>query len=533
MALKLGADFRSRMQEEAQKRNTRCNGDFVESSDAFGRFCEEALALSNEGRMRGVVNDDPKQMVLAEWPNYRRIPGKHPQVTLEDVSLRDLAAQTVVDRRTGEPVGELFIEQLMNPGRTSNEHYTRFRTRFLETGEVSAVDWSMFTGITGPFLFNEVMRGFEHEQFVFTKMCGTYPTQYIAGERYPGVSQPIQGDVLGLDRAQLATSPTAAQGMEDLLLKRPGKEFARATMGENYLDLPETQLRGLILDVDRTAIYTDRTALIASNAQNVGETLGKHKELRGLRLLCGLDTQTQYKEKYAWDTNGSINLDVWQSAAAANGGSYQLSSVAPTRKFPFINDVPSNPLDTWETFKESDFYFQQIVDPNDGWPLTITSQDIFAPWSQRFDIPRITQAYQVYMVAQGLATGSAFGNGSIMTASPNPVNTLGKINPQCSRLLSQVMLMAPGTYAAGGTGGKKDPEHIWFTGDFKKAFKYMENWPIKVIQRPPLSEAEFLQDVVLGYRADERGRWYPFDPRVVQRNNYVSQTAPTNPVTGE
>ena len=87
--------------------------------------------------------------------------------------------------------------------------------------------------------------------------------------------------------------------------------------------------------------------------------------------------------------------------------------------------------------------------------------------------------------------------------------------------------------AAAGAGGKVDPEHVWWTGDFKSAFRYMENWPLKVIQRPPLSEAEFLQDVVMGYRADERGRWYCFDPRKVQRNNFVNQTSPTNPVAGE
>ena len=49
----------------------------------------------------------------------------------------------------------------------------------------------MFMGITGPLLFNAVMQGYEAEEFTFTKLAGTYPTQFIAGERYPGVSQPV------------------------------------------------------------------------------------------------------------------------------------------------------------------------------------------------------------------------------------------------------------------------------------------------------------------------------------------------------
>ena len=525
MALKLGRDFRCRMQEEAHGRNQPCNGDFVNRSEKFGRFMEEALALSSEGTESGI--EDAASGVPASWPKLRRIEGKQPQITMEDISIRDLAAETVIDRRTGEPVGELFIERLMNPGRTSNDEYRRFRSRFTETGEVSAIDWTMFAGITGPFLYNEVMRGYDHEQFVFTRMAGTYPTQFITGERFPGVSQPITNDVLGLD-----TASSAAQGQEDLLLKRPGKEFAHTTdMGENYLDLPETQPRGLIVDMDRTAIYADRTGLVAKRAQDVGELLGKHKEMRGIRLLCGIDTATPYKEKYKWDAGGAVQIDAWQSASGANGYSYQLALTQASRKFPFINDVPSNPLDSWETFKQSDFFFSKVPDPNDGWPLTLKGQDVLAPYSQRFDIPRITQAYQVYMIAGGVA--NAFGKGSIMTASPNPVNTMGSINAQISRLLSQIMLMATSTYAAAGANGKVDPEHVWFTGDFKEAIKYMENWPIKVIQRPPLSEAEFLQDVVLGYRADERGRWAWFDPRRLQRNNFVSQTAPTNAVVGE
>src|SRR5208283_1545678 len=66
---------------------------------------------------------------LAELQTHsRQTPGSHAQ----DISIRDLAAETVVDRLTGEPVGELYIERLMNPGRTSAEEFTRHRTRFLE-----------------------------------------------------------------------------------------------------------------------------------------------------------------------------------------------------------------------------------------------------------------------------------------------------------------------------------------------------------------------------------------------------------------
>ena len=45
----------------------------------------------------------------------------------------------------------------------------------------------------------------------------------------------------------------------------------------------------------------------------------------------------------------------------------------------------------------------------------------------------------------------------------------------------------------------------WFVGDFRRAFAYMENWPITVTQAPVGSEAEFNNDIVLRFKASERG----------------------------
>jgi len=57
----------------------------------------------------------------------------------------------------------------------------------------------------------------------------------------------------------------------------------------------------------------------------------------------------------------------------------------------------------------------------------------------------------------------------------------------------------------------------WFIGDFSKAFAYMENWPITVTQSPPGSEAEFTQDILVRFKASERGTPAVLDPRYVVR----------------
>ena len=46
----------------------------------------------------------------------------------------------------------------------------------------------------------------------------------------------------------------------------------------------------------------------------------------------------------------------------------------------------------------------------------------------------------------------------------------------------------------------------------------MENWPITVVQAPINSEAEFTQDIVVRFKASERGTAAILEPRKFQRN---------------
>lgn len=52
-------------------------------------------------------------------------------------------------------------------------------------------------------------------------------------------------------------------------------------------------------------------------------------------------------------------------------------------------------------------------------------------------------------------------------------------------------------------------------GDFQKAFAYMENWPITVAQSPQNSEADFNSDILVRFKASERGAAAVINPRYV------------------
>jgi hypothetical protein len=46
----------------------------------------------------------------------------------------------------------------------------------------------------------------------------------------------------------------------------------------------------------------------------------------------------------------------------------------------------------------------------------------------------------------------------------------------------------------------------------------MENWPITVVQSPANSDAEFTQDIVVRFKASERGAAAVLNPRYVVRS---------------
>jgi hypothetical protein len=100
------------------------------------------------------------------------------------------------------------------------------------------------------------------------------------------------------------------------------------------------------------------------------------------------------------------------------------------------------------------------------------------------------------------ASSISYEEGMTSSAIRNP---FAKYRLVSSRLAYQ-QLQAQGT---------TNPEKIWFIGNFRKAFAYMENWGITVTKSLPGSESDFAQDVVVRFKASERGTPAVLDPRYV------------------
>ncbi len=248
----------------------------------------------------------------------------------------------------------------------------------------------------------------------------------------------------------------------------PGMPFPHLGFGEDYIETPATTKRGYIVPVTKEAVFFDRTNLILRRASEVGELLGLNKEKRLLDMVIGATNN------YNW--------------RGTSYNTYQDTS-------PWVNQLASNELVDWTNVDAAEQLLAEILDPNTGEPVLVRGTTVLVMPAYRHAAHRVFNAAEIQYTASGSTTS---------TIAANP---LGNYTVAESRLAYR-RIVASGEAAA-------DAKKWWFLGDFRKAFAYMENWPITVTQAPRGSEAEFTHDIVLRFKASERGAAAVIDPRLV------------------
>ncbi len=389
--------------------------------------------------------------------------GQNGAIRPEDFSLRDLAAETIFSRN-GDPVGQSFVEDYFDP-----------RNPKPLQEAMGAVDATAFAGITGQLLINRTLQAFNSEEFIASKMVPTVPTR-LDGERIPGVYLPSDPG-------------------EDVTVANEQEPLRYVGFGEEYVETPATVKRQLGIAVTREAIFFDRTGLVMNRASYVGTILGLRKEKNLLGVMIGA-TNT-YKEKRKGDS-AVQSLKTFYSATDAGR---------------WTNHFDGNALTDWTNIDTAEQGFAAITDPNTGEPIILPNERLlFAPQIKFLSMNFLLGASQVWRVsASGLST-----TGGINTLGPNPLQNLG-ITMATSRQLYAQLQAQLGTDAATSGG-------YWFYGD-PAAFAYMENWPITVTQAPSNSEAEFSQDIVLRFKASERGVAAIMEPRRWQRHRTLATSS--------
>jgi len=251
----------------------------------------------------------------------------------------------------------------------------------------------------------------------------------------------------------------------------PGMPYPHLGFGEDYIETPSTTKRGFIVPVTKEAIFFDRTHLILSRASEVGEILGLNKEKRLIDLVIGATNNYRWKGT-AYDT-------------------YQITS-------PWVNSLSTNELIDWTNVDAAEQLFADMLDPNTGEPVLVSGTTVLVMPAYRLAANRIFNAAQLTFTADGSGT---------TTVAANPLSNYRVYDSR----LAYRRIQSTGTSA-------NDAKKWWFIGDFRRAFAYMENWPITVTQAPVGSEADFNNDIVLRFKASERGAAAVLNPRYVIKN---------------
>ncbi len=257
---------------------------------------------------------------------------------------------------------------------------------------------------------------------------------------------------------------------------RPGMPYPSVGLSEDYIETPSTTKHGFIVPVTREAIFFDRTHLILQRAAEVGEVLGLNKEKRLLDLVLG--TANNYKWK---------------------GTAYN-TYYGPADNGPWVNVIDEELVD-WTDIDAAEQLFADILDPSTGEPVLVQPNTVLVMPAYRHAANRVLKATEI------IYSSTATADGHTMTTAANP---MGPYQVAESRLAYRRIIAAGNDPAAA--------KRWWFLGDFAKAFAYMENWPITVTQAPSNSEAEFNQDIVLRFKASERGAAAVINPRYVVKS---------------
>ncbi len=299
-------------------------------------------------------------------------------------------------------------------------------------------------------------------QVIYAKILDSYTQEaFVVSRLVDTISTRLDGEKI----------PGAAGIGDQATEVPPGMPYPHVGFGEDYIETPSTTKRGLIVPVTKEAIFFDRTHLILNRAAEVGEVLGLSKEKRLIDLVIGKSNN------YRW--NGTT-YDTYQAAA------------------PWKNTLADNELVDWTSVDSAEQLFADILDPNTNEPVLVEPNTVLVMPAYRHAAFRVFNAREITYTAAASTT---------TTVSANPLTRYRVVDSR----LAYRRIIASGEPA-------EDAKQWWFLGDFRKAFAYMENWPITVTQSPVGSEADFNQDILVRFKASERGAAAVINPRYIVRS---------------
>lgn len=252
-----------------------------------------------------------------------------------------------------------------------------------------------------------------------------------------------------------------------------GMQYPEMGLGEDWINTGAGVKRGNILSITRESIAMDRTGMLMEQARRIGERVALKRENAILDMVLGVTNPFSWKGT-AYNTY------------LTSGG--------------WVNDATGQELLDWTSIEAVDVALSDITCPfqtDSNEPVPYTMKDLLVMPYKKYTASRILNATQVRAVGT---------NTTNTTVSASPVPQLNLI----VSALAKQRLVASGVSSS-------NANQYWLAGDFKEAFGYKENWPLRMEQQADTSESAFNRDVVARFKGSEKGVPFIRQPRAVQR----------------
>lgn len=352
-------------------------------------------------------------------------------------------------------LGRLFCECFgWNAFQSCRTDRSNLATRVMEAA--GAVSTAAFANISGQIVYAQTIEAYQDEEFKFTQLIPERKSPYTF-EKIAGITR-IGNEVLKVGE---------------------GEPYPYASIGQTWIHSPETEKRGLIVPVTREAIFFERTGQLLDRCREVGYWLGYDRETRAID--CVID-----------ENGGAVSAAVgghryhWRDTSIATYGDSSGSHS-------WDNLEATNALVDWTDVDTAEQLLNQMTDPDTGAPILAVADTLIVTKQLEKTALRIRNATEITVVTPGFATS---GNPTESKVA-NPYG--GAFNVLSSRLLATRL----------GT------DTSWFYGTPSKAFWYQVNFPFQTLQAPANSHDEFHRDIVMQFRADERGNYGTKEPRLM------------------
>lgn len=267
----------------------------------------------------------------------------------------------------------------------------------------------------------------------------------------------------------------------------PGEPHQRAQFGERWIETPETRENALAVDILKETVFFDLTGDLLNVAASVGEELAYRKELECIDAFLGVTNSFKY-----------------------SGTSYNTYQTSKT--LGYLNDFV-NPLWDWTSVQAANMKFAKMEDPSTGKRLLITPNTILVNPGKAATAALILGSTMTERRTPAVSTDTqATSNALSVSQTPgNPYS--GQYTVVSSPLVEMRCLDADGLNLS-----QAQADDLWFLYQGGKTFKYMQNYPLTVMQAAPNQYEMIDKGIIASYFANERGIPSVWSPWHIVRN---------------